>query len=66
MRLWLRDTRVLLRQFGGSLVAFGIALIGGGTLYWALGGVAQVQHPATVHERGALAPRREGRIAPDR
>jgi len=50
MRLWLRDTRVLLRQFGGSLVAFGIALIGGGTLYWALGGVAQVQHPATVQE----------------
>ncbi|MCC7358193.1 MAG: NAD-binding protein [Anaerolineales bacterium] len=50
VRLWLRDTRVLLRQFGPSLVAFGAAVLGGGALYYLLGGVAQAEHPATLVE----------------
>lgn len=50
LRLWVRDARVLLRQFGGSLVAFAIAILGGGALYFVLGGVAQAEHPVTIHE----------------
>ncbi len=50
LRLWLRDARVLLSQFGGSLGAFAVAVIGGGALYFLLGGVAGAEHPATMHE----------------
>ena len=50
MRLWFRDARVLLRQFGLSLLAFAVAVLGGGAVYFLLGGLAQAEHPATIVE----------------
>ncbi len=46
----LRETLVLLRQFQGALLAFSVAVLGGGALYFALARRAGEAHPATLPE----------------
>jgi Trk K+ transport system NAD-binding subunit len=50
-----RDTRVLLRQFRGALLAFALAVIGGGTLYFWLAQAAGVANPANLPAAWYLA-----------
>lgn len=50
-----REVVVLLRQFRGSLVAFGAAVVGGGLVYFALARAAGQPHPATAIEAIYLA-----------
>jgi voltage-gated potassium channel len=46
----LRDMRVLLRQFRGALVAFGLTILGGGVLYYLLARGAREPNPDTLLE----------------
>ncbi len=48
--LRLRETLVLLRQFRTALLAFVLAILGGGLLYWALARQAGESHPASLPE----------------
>ena len=50
-----RETLVLLRQFRAELLAFSLAVLGGGGLYFVLARQAQVEHPATLPESVFLA-----------
>lgn len=50
-----RETLVLLRQFRTALLAFGAAIIGGGTLYYLLAREAGLVHPANLPEAFYLA-----------
>src|SRR5258705_4351285 len=55
LRLVWRDTRVLLRQFQVALIAFILAVVGGGGLYFLLARQAQLDHPANLGESFFLA-----------
>ncbi len=46
----LRETTVLLRQFWGELLAFALAVVGGGLLYYLLALQAREPHPASLVE----------------
>ncbi len=46
----MRDTLILLRQFRGSLLAFGFTFVGGGALYFRLAQITQEAHPASLPE----------------
>ena len=50
-----RDTLVLFRQFRGSLIAFSLAILGGGWLYFVLAQRAGEAHPASLAEAVFLA-----------
>ena len=51
----LRETLVLLRQFRGELLAFSLAVVGGGAFYYVLARRAGELHPATLPESFFLA-----------